>query len=157
VKGTAKAGQIFRLLAVFQDGATSDVSSSQKDAFIESTNGREKDRGRYAQLLSENRQVGDDISKHLGHFLTPLFHIFLQIIYVSLATKGKFYEIEHHVPHILQKSASLGSRTQLKTLNSDCVHKISNIITADTELPIQLKFICSPQKAQNVVPGKFFL
>jgi hypothetical protein len=65
VKGTAKAGQIFRLLAVFQDGGvTTDIgklSSSQKDTFGDNTNGREKDRGRYAQLLSENRQVSTSL------------------------------------------------------------------------------------------------
>lgn len=60
VKGTARAGQIFKLLAVFQDGNMQDCSntaSSVKD----STNsiGREKERGRYAQLLGENRQVND--------------------------------------------------------------------------------------------------
>lgn len=64
VKSTARAGQVFRLLAVFQDGGhdssglnaigSANSLTSQKDT---STSGREKERGRYAQLLGENRQV----------------------------------------------------------------------------------------------------
>lgn len=64
VKGTAKAGQVFRLLAVFQDGSQQDKSnySSQKESLSNlngsgSLSGRDKERGRYAQLVGENRQV----------------------------------------------------------------------------------------------------
>lgn len=57
VKGTAKAGQVFRLLAVFQDGSQDKTYSSQKDPINTTSSGREKERGRYAQLVGENRQV----------------------------------------------------------------------------------------------------
>lgn len=65
VKATAKAGQVYRLLAVFQDGdqqhkGASSSSSSQKDAvsLSGSGSGADKERGKYAQLLGDNRQVG---------------------------------------------------------------------------------------------------
>lgn len=65
VKATAKAGQVYRLLAVFQDGDQhqqhkgSSSSSSQKDAVSlnGSGSGADKERGKYAQLLGDNRQV----------------------------------------------------------------------------------------------------
>lgn len=55
IKGTAKAGQVFRLLAVFQDGSQQDQSKPTSQS--STLNGREKERGRYAQLVGENRQV----------------------------------------------------------------------------------------------------
>lgn len=62
MKATAKAGQVYRLLAVFQDGdkGASSSSSSQKDAVSlgGSGSGADKERGKYAQLLGDNRQVG---------------------------------------------------------------------------------------------------
>lgn len=58
VKITAKAGEVFRLLAVFEDGAQDNKSytSPKKDNL--NNIGREKEKGRYVQLMSENRQVG---------------------------------------------------------------------------------------------------
>lgn len=57
VKITAKAGEVFRLLAVFEDGAQDSKSytSPKKDNL--NSLGREKEKGRYVQLMSENRQV----------------------------------------------------------------------------------------------------
>lgn len=57
VKTTAKAGEIFRLLAVFEDGgqSTGSYSSTKKDNL--NSIGREKEKGRYVQLMSESRQV----------------------------------------------------------------------------------------------------
>lgn len=57
VKITAKAGEVFRLLAVFEDGAQDNKSytSPKKDNL--NSIGREKEKGRYVQLMSENRQV----------------------------------------------------------------------------------------------------
>lgn len=52
VKTTVKAGQTFRILAVFED----DRSRNQKNATTGQTD-REKIRGRYVQILSETRQV----------------------------------------------------------------------------------------------------
>jgi hypothetical protein len=57
VKITAKAGEVFRLLAVFEDGAQDSKSyTSPKKENLNSI-GREKEKGRYVQLMSENRQV----------------------------------------------------------------------------------------------------
>jgi hypothetical protein len=57
VKITAKAGEVFRLLAVFEDGAQDGKSyTSPKKENLNSI-GREKEKGRYVQLMSENRQV----------------------------------------------------------------------------------------------------
>lgn len=139
VKGTARGGQIFRLLAVFEDGKQ-DSNQSNNTSF------REKDKGRYAQLLNENRQI----------------------VYVSLTTKGKFYEVEPSTPQILQKSVSdsmatggsvaaaaaivAASSTNGKPLNPDCVHRISNLITTETEIPITLRFIAGPQGTAGTVP-----
>ncbi|XP_063698932.1 uncharacterized protein LOC134829660 [Culicoides brevitarsis] len=125
IKGTAKAGQVFRLLAVFQDGTQQDQSkpSSQSSTL----NGREKERGRYAQLVGENRQI----------------------IYVSLSSKGKFYEIEHQTPQMMQVLKT--NRQMTKPINPDCVHRISNIITPDTELPLNLKYISGPV-GHNMIP-----
>lgn len=57
MKITAKAGEVFRLLAVFEDGAqdSKTCTSSKKDNL--NSIGREKEKGRYVQLMSENRQV----------------------------------------------------------------------------------------------------
>lgn len=57
VKTTAKAGEVFRLLAVFEDGGqnNSTYSSTKKDNL--NSIGREKEKGRYVQLMSESRQV----------------------------------------------------------------------------------------------------
>lgn len=62
VKATARAGQVFRLLAVFQDGSSNNQDgcnslTSHKDTLSSNSSGREKERGRYAQLLGDNRQV----------------------------------------------------------------------------------------------------
>lgn len=64
VKTTAKAGEVFRLLAVFEDGSQSNnatnnnnYSTTKKDNL--NSIGREKEKGRYVQLMSENRQVCD--------------------------------------------------------------------------------------------------
>lgn len=66
VKITVKAGEVFRLLAVFEDGAH-ESSSLKKDngSYI----GRENEKGRYVQLMSENRQVN---ALHLIFFFTFL-------------------------------------------------------------------------------------
>ncbi|XP_035916171.1 uncharacterized protein LOC118513918 isoform X1 [Anopheles stephensi] len=170
VKATAKAGQVYRLLAVFQDGdhksATS--SSSHKDATgagNANVGGREKERGKYAQLLDDNRQI----------------------YYVSLSAKGKFYEIEQHSAPVLQKYTNFGNHHQLHSLNGnntssssvgtnggnqtsqqnqqnhqthqqqqqqqhrkpkqlsrDCVHRIGFIMQSEPCLPLNLKLI-SPQ------------
>ncbi|XP_038109253.1 uncharacterized protein LOC6031333 [Culex quinquefasciatus] len=129
VKATAKAGQVYRLLAVFQDGdkGASSSSSSQKDAVSlgGSGSGADKERGKYAQLLGDNRQI----------------------YYVSLSAKGKFYEIEQHTAPVLQKSSSLGhpnsnSKTP-KQLNRECVHRIGFIMQSEVKLPLNLKLIAS--------------
>lgn len=129
VKGTARGGQVFRLLAVFEDGKQD--SSSQSIGVTTFKNG--SNAGRYAQLLNENRQV----------------------IYVSLTSKGKFYEIED--TNQLQKSQSLDSNanngmvmgagatvSKPKQDFADCVHRITNIVPADLELPITIRFIAGP-------------
>lgn len=55
VKATIKAGQTFRILAVFED----DRSRNQKNSSlgVAAQTDREKIRGRYVQILSETRQV----------------------------------------------------------------------------------------------------
>lgn len=140
IKATAKAGQVYRLLAVFQDGDHKS-SSSQKDStsLNGSVSGAEKERGKYAQLLGDNRQI----------------------YYVSLSAKGKFYEIEQHTAPILQKSSSLGhpnSSSKIpKQLNRECVHRIGFIMQSEVNLPLNLKLIAnmngtSTNTAQNTVP-----
>jgi len=133
VKGTARGGQVFRLLAVFEDGKTD--SSSQSIGVTTFKNG--SNAGRYAQLLNENRQV----------------------IYVSLTSKGKFYEIED--TNQLQKSHSLdsnanngiaGAVVKPKQDFADCVHRISNIVAADLELPITIRFIAGQQGTTTGMP-----
>uniref|UniRef100_U5ENU1 Putative myosin-g heavy chain n=1 Tax=Corethrella appendiculata TaxID=1370023 RepID=U5ENU1_9DIPT len=149
VKTTAKAGQVYRLLAVFQDSDQKKSLTSHKNSSINSGsvnggtsscsngsasgNSNEKERGKYAQLLGDNRQI----------------------YYVSLSTKGKFYEIEQHSPQLLQKCNSLNgnsisnsnqNNSKLpKQLNPECVHRIHNIVMANSsnnlQLPISLKFV----------------
>lgn len=71
-----------------------------------------------------------------------------QVFYVSLTTKGKFYEIEQTTPHILQKTHLDGSvpvGPSQKQFNSDCVHRITNIVTPETELPITLRYVSGSQ------------
>lgn len=79
----------------------------------------------------------------------------LQIIYVSLSTKGKFYEIEQTNPQLFAKNGSNGRKP--KELNSDCVHRISCIITDETVFPINLKFISKQTNGltnNTTIPGK---
>lgn len=59
VKITAKAGEVFRLLAVFEDGSQQDKNYSSSHTKKDNLNsiGREKEKGRYVQLMSESRQV----------------------------------------------------------------------------------------------------
>uniref|UniRef100_A0A6E8VTF1 Uncharacterized protein n=1 Tax=Anopheles coluzzii TaxID=1518534 RepID=A0A6E8VTF1_ANOCL len=166
VKATAKAGQVYRLLAVFQDGDHKSATSpsSHKDGSgggNGNVGGREKERGKYAQLLDDNRQI----------------------FYVSLSAKGKFYEIEQHSAPVLQKHGNFGNHHHLHSLNGnntssssagtnagnqssqqqqqqqhaqssphrkpkqlsrDCVHRIGFIMQSDPCLPLNLKLI-SPQ------------
>lgn len=120
IKTTAKAGEVFRLLAVFEDGGQSNgsYSSTKKDNL--NSIGREKEKGRYVQLMSESRQI----------------------IYVALSTKGKFYEIEHSSSTQQQQQMfTKSSSGKGKQLNTDCVHRISSIITDETIFPLNLKFI----------------
>lgn len=138
MKGTARGGQVFRLLAVFEDGKQDSSSQSQSAGAATFKNG--SNAGRYAQLLNENRQV----------------------IYVSLTSKGKFYEIEDtsHMNGALQKSQSLdsnannGSAASVKPKQdfADCVHRITNIIPADAKLPITVRFVAGPQGTTNGIP-----
>lgn len=138
VKTTARGGQVFRLLAVYEDGkqdysAISNMNKTGNCVGNVTTNksnaghsGREKEKGRYAQLLNENRQV----------------------LYVSLTTKGKFYEIEPGIPQILQK---LSNDTN-KKINSECVHRITTLMSASKELPMTLRYISGPSGCANVIP-----
>ncbi|XP_055540190.1 uncharacterized protein LOC129726936 [Wyeomyia smithii] len=140
IKATAKAGQVYRLLAVFQDGDHKTSSSHKDNASLSgSVSSTEKERGKYAQLLGDNRQI----------------------YYVSLSAKGKFYEIEQHTAPVLQKSSSLGhpssnSKTP-KQLNRECVHRIGFIMQSEVKLPLNLKLIASMSGtstggSQNNVP-----
>lgn len=72
---------------------------------------------------------------------------------MSLSLKGKFYEIEHSVPQIIQRNSSLGKPPVVKKLNHDCIHPISSLVTAETELPINLKFVSGPNGCGQAVPG----
>lgn len=126
VKATAKAGQVYRLLAVFQDGDHKSASSQKDSASVSGSVGSsEKERGKYAQLLGDNRQI----------------------YYVSLSAKGKFYEIEQHTAPVLQKSSSLGhpnsSNKAPKQLNRECVHRIEFIMQSEVTVPLNLKLIAS--------------
>uniref|UniRef100_A0A6B2ED67 CABIT domain-containing protein n=1 Tax=Phlebotomus kandelakii TaxID=1109342 RepID=A0A6B2ED67_9DIPT len=113
VKTTAKAGQVFRLLAVFEDGRSQHQNKSGPLSDFSSSSDREKVRGRYAQLLCENRQM----------------------LYVSLATKGKFYEVE-------MNSHSQKGKQQQKNgqINPEYVHRIGDI-TQNSPLPLNVRLI----------------
>lgn len=60
-KTTIKAGQTFRLLAVFEDdrgrSQRTGTNSKTADSTGTSQTDREKIRGRYVQILSDSRQV----------------------------------------------------------------------------------------------------
>lgn len=144
VKVTAKRGQVFRLLAVFEDDKhDSSATNSNKPNSNITTNSssgqttfREKEKGRYVQLLTESRQI----------------------VYVSLTAKGKFYEIEPTTPQIFQKTnTSLGIAGSVgdvaaKPFNPICIHRIGQIIHAKSELPVTIRFISGPQGTGNIVP-----
>ncbi|KAH8274099.1 hypothetical protein KR044_010381, partial [Drosophila immigrans] len=130
VKTTARGGQVFRLLAVFEDGKQEHGQNGHSHSQSTSLSnckphlasgggymGRDKEKGRYAQLLNEQRQV----------------------LYVPLSTKGKFYEIEPGIPQLLQK---LGD-TQRK-LNPECVHRLGALVSASKQLPLMLRYISGP-------------
>lgn len=84
----------------------------------------------------------------------------LQIIFVSLSTKGKFYEIEHsNVPQLFNAKTGKGGQSgqSKKQLNSDCVHRISSIIHDDAALPISLRYISKHSSGfmhNSYIPGK---
>uniref|UniRef100_A0A182F1C2 CABIT domain-containing protein n=1 Tax=Anopheles albimanus TaxID=7167 RepID=A0A182F1C2_ANOAL len=168
VKATAKAGQVYRLLAVFQDGdhkAASSHKDSSGSASDRHVSGREKERGKYAQLLDDNRQI----------------------YYVSLSAKGKFYEIEQHSAPVLQKplvgggnfgqlngnlqqqqqgsltggsaSSSINNPLHRKQaaapprhLSRDCVHRIGFIMQSDVSLPVNLRLISPQTGPHSIVP-----
>ncbi|KAM7353063.1 imaginal disc development protein B4 isoform 1-T24 [Cochliomyia hominivorax] len=137
VKTTARGGQVFKLLAVYEDGKQehtaigSTISCGGLGATKpNSGHGREKERSRYAQLLNEQRQT----------------------LYVSLATKGKFYEIELGIPQILQKRLDMSNDAGQKKINSDCVHKITSLINPSKELPMTLKYISGPTGCASAIP-----
>lgn len=127
VKGTARGGQVFRLLAVFEDGKQESNAAVSTTTFKNVSNA-----GRYAQLLNENRQT----------------------IYVPLTSKGKFYELEDHNAHMctLQKLNSLdGNANAAESLRSkqeftECVHRIDRIVASDAELPITIRYIAAGQR-----------
>ncbi|XP_053960757.1 uncharacterized protein LOC128864965 [Anastrepha ludens] len=132
VKTTARGGQVFRLLAVFEDGKQDHATigcTGGVTAKAYNNHGREKEKGRYAQLLNENRQV----------------------LYVSLSTKGKFYEIEPGIPQILQKLGGIGNEAN-KKVNPDCVHRITALITPQRELPLTLRYISGPNGCNSAIP-----
>lgn len=125
MKGTARGGQVFRLLAVFEDGRQ-ESSGNQQSGSTSFKNGSNS--GRYAQLLNENRQI----------------------IYVSLASKGKFYEIESTNQTNAMAKSSDGMGVKTKQEFSECVHRISNIVSDDlTQLPLALRFIGGPQTSSG--------
>lgn len=115
MKTTARGGQIFRLLAVFED---------DKKEHSTGTSGREKEKGRYAQLWNENRQI----------------------IYVALTAKGKFFEVEQSSTGTgtNQKQNSIDKKKSPMKLNPECVHRINELRFIETELPLNLKHISGP-------------
>ncbi|ALC39093.1 B4 [Drosophila busckii] len=125
VKTTARGGQVFRLLAVLEDGKQEQQhglnQSSLSSNNSKSQLGREKEKGRYAQLLNEQRQV----------------------LYVPLSTKGKFYEIEPGIPQLLQK---LGDAQ--RKMHPECVHRLGALMTAAKQLPLMLRYITGPAGAE---------
>lgn len=126
---------MFRLLAVFEDGKQNESSGNQHSSSSTFKSGNNA--GRYAQLLNESRQI----------------------IYVSLTSKGKFYEIE-------DTNATMRSSTMSETTNggsgtaatrpkqdfADCVHRIANIVPAEIDLPITIRFISGPQNCNSNIP-----
>lgn len=116
---------MFRLLAVFEDGRQ-ESSSNQQSGSTSFKNGNNS--GRYAQLLNESRQI----------------------IYVSLASKGKFYEIENTNQSNAMPKSSDGMGVKVKQAFSECVHRISNIVSDDlSELPVTLRYIGGPQTSSG--------
>ncbi|XP_061390889.1 uncharacterized protein LOC133326224 [Musca vetustissima] len=137
VKTTARGGQVFKLLAVYEDGKqehsslTPTISCGGLGATKQTSyHGREKERSRYAQLLNEQRQT----------------------LYVSLATKGKFYEIEPGIPQILQKRLDIAGDNTQRKLNTECVHRITALVTPNKELPLTLKYISGPNGCASAIP-----
>ncbi|KAL9925453.1 imaginal disc development protein B4 isoform 1-T2 [Glossina fuscipes fuscipes] len=141
IKTTARGGQVFKLLAVYEDGkqehgamGASISCGGLGSAKQNNGHGREKEKSRYAQLLNEQRQT----------------------LYVSLATKGKFYEIEPGIPQILQKrldtSTNDSGNIHPKKINPDCVHRITALITPNKELPITLRYISGPTGCASAIP-----
>ncbi|XP_073822581.1 imaginal disc development protein B4 [Musca autumnalis] len=140
VKTTARGGQVFKLLAVYEDGKQDHSSLTPTITSItcgglgaskqSSYHGREKERTRYAQLLNEQRQT----------------------LYVSLATKGKFYEIEPGIPQILQKRLDISGDNGQRKLNTDCVHRMTALVTPNKELPVTLKYISGPNGCASAIP-----
>ncbi|KAH8263848.1 hypothetical protein KR038_002025 [Drosophila bunnanda] len=136
VKTTARGGQVFRLLAVFEDGKQEqqqghhgnlsphcNASNASKSHSSSGYLGREKEKNRYAQLLNDNRQV----------------------FYVPLSTKGKFYEIEPGIPQLLQK---LGDAQ--RKLNPECVHRLGALVAAAKQLPLTLRYISGPGAGSDI-------
>ncbi|XP_030554776.1 uncharacterized protein LOC115758342 isoform X1 [Drosophila novamexicana] len=128
IKTTARGGQVFRLLAVFEDGKQEHGQASHTNSVCKSHvvasggyMGRDKEKGRYAQLLNEQRQV----------------------MYVPLATKGKFYEIEPGIPQLLQKQGDMQRK-----LNPECVHRLGALVAAAKQLPLMLRYISGPAGAE---------
>lgn len=77
---------------------------------------------------------------------------------MALSTKGKFYEIEHNSSvQQQQQMLTKSSNGKGKQLNVDCVHRISSIITDDTNFPLNLKFISKHVNGLThaSIPGKF--
>lgn len=71
--------------------------------------------------------------------------------------KGKFYEIEDSNSKI---HSPLKKSSRKKELNSDCIYRISNIITEDTILPINLRFISKQSNRMSgnaIMPGELFV
>lgn len=86
-----------------------------------------------------------------------MYLLIMQIIYVALSTKGKFYEIEHSgMQQQMYSKSNSGSSHKSKQLNTDCVHRISNIITDETTFPLNLKFISKHVNGlmHATIPGK---
>lgn len=136
IKTTARGGQVFRLLAVFEDGKQEqqqghhgsisqhgNASNASKSHTSGGYLGREKEKNRYAQLLNDNRQV----------------------FYVPLSTKGKFYEIEPGIPQLLQK---LGDAQ--RKLNPECVHRLGALVAAAKQLPLTLRYISGPGSGSEI-------
>lgn len=136
LKTTAKGGQVFKLLAVYEDGKQDQsalsvaISCGGLGSSRQSNgHGREKEKSRYAQLLNEQRQT----------------------LYVSLTSKGKFYEVEPGIPQILQKRLDV-CRDSHKKVNPDCVHRIATLIAPGKQMPITLRYISGLSGSANAIP-----